>query len=401
MSARHGTALAILAGLLLGCAGVGDRTGLERRPLGPAPASGWVRVVLDGPAQRIRDSLWVGDAGGAPVPFRWAAETDRRRPLPVRRPLLGRDGQGRATAEFTLAAPADGSGRPERVEFQFRCQADGPWAGRVEVRRRRPGGPWLTLDQDPAPVLYDFDDSGRRLNLEVPLDAPDWRITLVPVQGAPRFLEVTALAGPVPADDPGLAEFQPRREALAATGGQRWRFTLPAPERIVGLQLDLAPPAAPCAPVLRRAGDQPGAGAVLPARGRAWNLPALGTRAGRIDLDPVTADALELDLPEGARLREVRIRIRRETLVFPAEAGQAYYLHSGGRVPAAPGTLDDLPGPDAAPDPPLLALGPAGPDPQGQPAVRTAGDRARGWLPWAAGLAVAVLAWAGYRLFRT
>lgn len=390
---------AALAMALLGCAAREDRAGLERRPLGPAPRSGWARVVLDGPAQRARDTLWLGDAGGAPVPFRWAEEAPgRRQPLPVRRPLLGRDGQGRATAEFTLDAPPGGADRPETVEFQFRCRAEGPWAGRVELQRRRPGGPWLSLDRDPAPVLYDFDASGRRLALAVPLDAPDWRITLVPVQGAPRFLEVTALAGP--AADRDLLELQPRREPLPAAGGERWRLALDAPDRIVGLQLALAPPVAPCAPALRLAEAQPGRGRALAARGRVWNLPALRTAAGRIDLDPVLAAGLELDLPAGARLQDARILVRREALVFPAEAGQTHYLHAGGQARSAPGTLAGLPGPDADPDPAVLALGPAGPDPQGLPSARAAGDRARGWLPWAAGLAVAVLAWVGWRLFR-
>ena len=74
-----------------------------------------------------------------------------------------------------------------------------------------------------------------------------------------------------------------------------------------------------------------------------WNLPALNTKASRIALTPVQAKTLTLTLPEGATPQSTRILVRRQTLLFPAEAGQAYALHLGGEAKPAPGSLGALP----------------------------------------------------------
>src|SRR5512145_2909747 len=98
---------ALLATLLLvSCAPKEDRSKLARRPVSPAAASGWARLPLDGEAQRAHRDLWLSDAEGTSIPF----EVEREglwqpRQLELAHVLLGRDGKGRPTAEFTLKFP--------------------------------------------------------------------------------------------------------------------------------------------------------------------------------------------------------------------------------------------------------------------------------------------------------
>ena len=193
--AALGLALAVLA-----CGPREDRSALVRRAVGPAPRSGWARLPLDGPAQAARDSLWLGDDRGRAVAARWAPDrAGQPRPLACSQLLLGRDDRGRPTAEFTLKGPEGWPGVRERLQFQFQCKAAAPWAARVEVQRRLPGSGYLTLEQDPPAVLYDFGPSGRRLDLDLRWEAPGYRITLDPVQGSPQLLGVTVQASPAPA----------------------------------------------------------------------------------------------------------------------------------------------------------------------------------------------------------
>ena len=81
------------------------------------------------------------------------------------------------------------------------------------------------------------------------------------------------------------------------TLGGRARLTLPAEDRIVGLDLVLVPPAAPLRPALRfgEAGETDREGFCSDL---VWNLPALGTKASRIALAPVQARTLTFTLPE-------------------------------------------------------------------------------------------------------
>jgi len=336
------------------------------------------------------------------VAARWAPDrSGLPRPLACSQLLLGRDGQGRPTAEFTLKGPEGWPGARERLQLQFQCKAAAPWAARVEIQRRLPGSGYLTLEQEPPAVLYDFGPSGRRLDLDIRWEAPGYRITLDPVQGAPQLLGVAVQASPAPAATQDSLRLEPRREALGADG-RRWRLHLAAPDRVVGLEVDLEPPVAPCAPRVGLPGTGAAEGPALAATGLLWNLPALGAVATQVSLAPVVTGALDLGLPEGVRLAGVKVLVRREVLLFPAEAGRAYFLHAGGRVKAAPGSLEALPGsPEAFLDLAPLALGPPGPDPQGLGLLETAEDRSRVWLPWAAGLAVLVLGLAALRIFRT
>jgi hypothetical protein len=387
-------ALGLLA--LPACAPDAERAALVRRPLSPAAQAGWARLELDGAAQAARDSLWLGDAQGNPVPARWAGdEPPRERPLDLRRPRLGLDAQGRPVAEFTVQDPGGPQGPSEVLHLTFQCPSGPAWAGRVEAARRQRGSGWIRVPQDPAPVLYDFGASGHHLELTLPWDAQDYRVTLVPVQDAPRFQALSAVARQATPDAPRTLRLEPRREALTSAQGEAWRLSLDGPERVVGLEVRLAPPAAPCAPRLRLEGDN----AVPWTAGLVWNLPALGSVSTDLPLAPRTVRTLRLDLPEGARLESARLLVRREVLLFPAEAGKAYFLHAGGRTRTAPGSLEALPGAPGAAQA-TLALGAPEADPQGLPLLRSAEERSRPWLPWAAGLAVAGLALTAFRLLQ-
>jgi hypothetical protein len=131
-----------------------------------------------------------------------------------------------------------------------------------------------------------------------------------------------------------------------------------------------------------------------------WNLPALNTKSTRIALSPVLAKTLTLTLPEGATPQSVRILVRRQTLLFPAEAGQPYALHLGGELKPAPGSLGALPSIRTLAATTPLVLRAAEPDDQGIPHRETTDQRARPWMPWVAGLALLVLGATAWRLFQ-
>ena len=391
------SALLALA-LLTACAPKVEDAALQRRRLTPAAQSGWVRLPLDGVAQRAKASLWLGNGEGQPVAFLWAEDgLWRPRTLTLDRVLLGKDSQGRPSAEFTLPLPERLRGAaPEQLTLQFQWRSGPPWVAAAEVWRRREGGSMLALDLEPKPVLYDFGGSGSRSSLTIPWDAQSYRVLLTPVSGpAPALQGVTAQACVRWLETEGGETLTPRKEALPGTPGQRWRLSLAAPERVVGLEVLLEPPAAPLAPVLKVDG------ATLAVQGLVWNLPALGSEATRIALTPVSAAAMELELPAGARLRDAKVLVRNQVLLFPAERGGAYFLHSGGRVKGAAGTLTMLPdtGREVFGQAPL-ALGAAEPDPQGLPALEAPGTRTRSWLPWVAGLVMVLLGGVAYRLFK-
>jgi hypothetical protein len=116
----------------------------------------------------------------------------------------------------------------------------------------------------------------------------------------------------------------------------------------------------------------------------------------------VVTDQLMLTLPEGARLDAVKLLIRREVVLFPAEAGKTYFLHTGGRVKRAPGSLAALPESSRAVysrEP--LKLGSGEADPHGLPILIQGAERTRPWLAWVAGLAVLILGFFAWRLLRT
>lgn len=191
-----------------------------------------------------------------------------------------------------------------------------------------------------------------------------------------------------------------------------WQVKLGARERVVGLELQMEAPLAPIHPEVSLP-SRPGRGEIpepdyalrTRCEGLVWNLPALESRSSRVSITPVLTDELELGFPEGARPEGVRVLVRRETLLFPAEAGATYFLHLGGEARKAPGDLGALPDSSRAlyqrkP----LGLGKAEPDPEGASRqvakVDQAAEKSRPWLPWIAGAVVAVLAVVGARLLR-
>ncbi len=398
----------ILAFLLLGCGPTEDRRGLERRPVAPKSDGGWVRLPLDAQAQRGAAKLWLGDAEGQPVPF--LRERDglwEARALDLDRLLLGQDAAGRPTAEFVLRVPATWRIRDrEHLRIELDLSGLAPWVCQAEVQRRLEGGTFLGLTRESPLHVHDLGGAaGASRTLVVPWDAQHYRITLVPAVGkAPfiRSLRVVAATEPRELEaDQVLAPAEAKREV--GSGGERWTLKLPAEERVVGLEVALHPPAAPLRPGVSLPGDgQPGSAPArdLQVQGLVWNLPALDSQANRLGFDPVSTDRLALSLPAGARLRDAKVLVRREVLLFPAEAGRPYYLHLGGGTKTAPGDLGALPPSRTvyARDP--MVLGPPEPDPQGVPRLVTFSERTRPWLPWAAGLAVLLLGGYAVTLFR-
>jgi len=400
----------ILAFLLLGCGPREDRDGLVRRPVAPKSDSGWVRLPLDAEAQRRAGSLWLGDAEGHPVPF--LRERDglwESRSLDLDRLLLGQDAAGEPTAEFLIRIPATWRIRDRehlRIELDLAGQA--PWVCRAEVQRRLEGGAFLGLPRESPLHVHDLGPgAGASRALVVPWDAQHFRITLHPALGkAPTIRSLRVVASTEATEmepDQIVAPADAKRE-FGAGGIERWLLKLPGEERVVGVDLILHPPAAPLQPMLsipaeeKKEGGRPAR--ILPVQGLVWNLPALESRATRLAVAPTLTDRLALALPAGARLQDVKILVRREALIFPAEAGRPYYLHLGGGTKTAPGDLGALPPSRLvyARDP--LKLGAAEADPQGVPRLITFSQRTRPWLPWAAALAAAALAWYAWRLFK-
>lgn len=386
--------------LALACARE-DRASLQRRPLSPAPSSGWARLPLDADAQRQVQGAWIGDATGRSIPFLEAREgLWESRTLPMENLLTGKDEEGRPTVEFSLRLP-EGWRVGEREHLRFDLELDGraPWVAQVQAERQREGGGFITYEP-PSPLhLYDLATSGSRRSLDLPWDGERYRLTLLASQGeAPRIRGLTARAETRPealetelAMD-GVLRPEPGRP-------RAWRLTLPDSQRVVGLDLLLTPPVAPLRPEIR-IGEGPEAETGWSSSDLVWNLPALNTRSSRIAFAPVLAKTLTFTLPEGATPQRVRLLVRRQTLIFPAEAGQAYALHLGGEAKPAPGSLGALPALRALTRTAPLSLGAAEPDDQGIPHREGADQRARPWMPWIAGLALLVLGGAAWRLFR-
>lgn len=395
---RHMAFLLLLLGLA--CARE-DRAALHRRPISPTAASGWARLPLDADAQRQVKGAWLADAAGRSIPFLEVREgLWESRSLPLEHTLTGKDAEGRPTVEFSLKLP-EGWRMGERETLKLDLDLDGPapWVAQVKAERQREGGAFIAYDL-PSPLhLYDLSPSGSRRSLDMPWDGQRYRLTLTASQGeAPRIRGLQA-----------RAETRPEAlEAELALDGtltlepakpHTWRLTLPDADRIVGLDLVLVPPAAPLRPEIS-IGENADDPRSWPCGDLVWNLPALNTKASRIALPPVQAKTLTLSLPEGATPQSVRILVRRQTLIFPAEAGQAYALHLCGEAKPAPGSLGALPSIRTLAASAPLSLGAAEPDDQGIPHHEGPDQRARPWMPWIAGLALLVLGVAAWRLFR-
>lgn len=402
----------LLFGLALGWMGCGpkapeDRARPKRAAVAPAPVSGWARVVLSREAQQGFPDLWIGGSDGASVPF--LVERDglwESRELRLSKLLVGRDASGHPTAEFTLDLPGAWQVRErEHLHLQFDLEGAVPWVARVEVQRRLGEGPGIRLERDEPLHVFDLGEAGRRTDVVIPWDALRHRVTLVPLQGAaPRFKGLRARA----TTEPSLrSEDALETPHWTAEADGTWILALDGPDRIVGADVVLEPPVAPVSPrfsVSTASVDrEPSEGSVrsLAVSGLLWNLPALGSSATRVDLEPITTDRLRLHLPEGARVASVKLRVRRDALLFPAEAGKSYFLHWGGRVKPAPGNLSALPDSSRALyQQAPLAVGPAEVDPQGLPRRLPHEDPLRRGLPWIAGAAVLILGAVALRLLR-
>lgn len=387
--------------LCLACARE-DRASLHRRPISPAPISGWACLALDASAQRQKRGAWIGDAAGHSIPFIEAREgLWESRSLPLENLLTGRDAEGRPTVEFSLKLPEGWQvGERESLKLDLDLEGRAPWVALVKAERQREGGGFIAYDPGSPLHLYDLSPSGSRRGLELPWDGQRYRLTLLASQGeAPRIRGLSARAEARP--EALEAELALDGTFAPEPGRPRtWRLTLPDTERIVGLDLVLTPPSAPLRPELRL-GETTDEDRGWSCSDLVWNLPALNTKSSRIALAPVQARTLTITLPEGASPQGARILVRRQTLIFPAEAGQAYALHLGGEARQAPGSLGALPSIRALASRAPLSLGAPEPDDQGLPRREGADQRARPWMPWIAGLALLVLGAAAWRLFRS
>ena len=386
-----------------------NREALRRKPIKEVSNSGWARLPLDREAQKAFPEIWLGDAQGASIPF--LVERDglwQPRELELEKRALGNDAEGNPTAEFVLKYP---QGWQVREREQLRIDLDlvgvAPWVCRVDVERRQEGGKGITFQRETPLHLFDLGEGGQNCGFSVPWDFKIYRVTLHAAQGvAPRIrgLRVTATTEPS-----ARAEDEAIVCGLEAAGPQEWRLGLEAPDRIIGAEILLNPPVAPVAPEFllpksETTSREPAGKAYEPhlaTTGLIWNLPALDTRASRVGLDPITTDHLNLHLPDGAQPISVKLLVRRDVLLFPAEAGKTYYLHYGGEVKRAPGNLSALPDSSRAvyQQAPLV-LGHSEADPQGLPRKIELPDRTLPWLPWVTGLAVIALAFAAWRLLR-
>lgn len=397
--------------LLAGCAthSPDQRELLRRKPITPAVASGWARLPLDREAQTAFPDLWLSDVRGNRIPY--LVERDglwQPRDLELEKLALGKDAQGRPTAEFVLKFPQGWQVRErEHLRLELALEGAAPWVAQVEVERRQEGGKPITLQRDQPVHVFDLGDAGRHASLSVPWDFKIYRITLIPVQGvAPTFKGIRVIATTEPSARTEDAVVTPRMEPL---GPGEWNLSLDGPDRIMGAEITLNPPVAPVpAHFVQMIPPAPGERdteanreRTVSCSGLVWNLPALATASTRVHLEPVTTDRLRLRLPDGVIPASVKLLVRRDVLLFPAEAGVAYFLHVGGQVQHAPGNLAALPDSSRGLyQREALGLGLAEPDPQGVPKVAPPMEETKPWLPWIAGLAVVAMGLVAWKLFK-
>ena len=180
--------------LLTACARE-DRTYLHRRPISPAPASGWARLPLDAEAQRQVEGAWIGDAAGRSIPFLEAREgLWEARTLPLEHLLTGKDTEGRPTVEFSLKLPEGWRiGERETLKLDLDLEGHAPWVAQVKAERMREGGSFIAYEPAAPLHLYDLSPSGSRRSLDLPWDGQRYRLTLQAAQGeAPRSMVVPA-----------------------------------------------------------------------------------------------------------------------------------------------------------------------------------------------------------------
>jgi hypothetical protein len=219
-----------------------------------------------------------------------------------------------------------------------------------------------------------------------------------------RGLRVTASTWPEQLEADEVVEPQ-RTKAASKSPGDSWLLSLPNAERVVAADVLLKAPVAPVYVSLdaeEKDGSEPKSMALRPmGGGTVWNLPALQTHATRVALDPTIAERMHLQLPENTTLESVKLLIRHEALLLPAEASKPYYLHFGGRAKQAPGNLGALPPSRLVYGRQPLKLMAVEADPQGLGIILQKGDQTRPWLAWVVGLVVLVLGFAAFKLLRS
>ena len=374
-----------------------------RRAIAPSPANGWARVVVDDDGA---DGVWIGDAQGRSVPFLWESDAKWSSiPLQTLHPLFGKDAKGQPTAAFTLHAPEGFSrGDREQVKLDLSLEASAtPWACRVELARRGDGGAFIAVDDDAPRFVYDLGPDRRATSITIPWDADDYRVTLLPVQGAaPKLMGVDASACTLPSElqADGQINLIPGAPINYARGISFKDFG--RTYCLKAIEVTLQSPAAPTSIQVDALPQSPAPDFVLSILGSAtlWNLPALNTINTHIPVQG-EARALLMELPDGVAIQSATAFIRHRRLFFPAEAGQTYFLHLGGLANPAPGSLGELPASSRAfYTGTALALGAAEPDPQAALAAPDPAARLRGFLPWGVGLLILLLGFWGLRLMR-
>jgi len=387
-----------------------DRDALRRKAIAPATTNGWARVPLDREAQKAFPELWLSDAQGNRVPY--LVERDglwQPRELDLEKLAVGTDSKGRPTAEFVLKFPQGWQVRErEQLKIDLELRGAAPWVCRVEVSRRLEGSTSINFQRDIPLHVFDLGDAGTRTSLSVPWDFKIYRITLNTIQGkAPAIKGLRVTATTEPSARPEDAAVSPRLDALSR--GQ-WKLSLDGPDRIIGAEITLNPPVAPGSPrsvqiVTPAPGERDSEvnrERSVSSTGLLWNLPALETTSNRISLEPTTTDCLHLRLPEGAIPSAVKLLVRRDVLLFPAEAGKSYFLHMGGQVQSAPGNLSALPDSSRGIyQREALMLGNSEPDPQGIAKATQPLEGTKPWLPWIAGIAVVALGFVALKLFKS
>jgi hypothetical protein len=425
---------------LIGCEQE-DRSTLKQRSISAPASHGWARLPLDAAAQSQRSSLWIGDESAQAIPYtveRQGLWEPQR--LELERPLYGRNAQGQGSAEFSLKFPDNWRVRErEQLEAQLNIQGEAPWVAEVRVERRFQDGDYTRLETSAPLHVFDLGNGQTSDRITLPWDAQRYRFTLIPRQGNGnlRITQTTITAKTEPGAlqaDQVLVPSQLTKEkdtsthndgtvtaatvAVAAAveeahgylnpaNGDTWLLKLNSQERVIALDLELSAPAAPMAPslsvppsapknMLKRTPED----TYVSIQGLVWNLPALSSKSTRIGIDPTETDRLRIRLPKGANLESAKVLVRRETLIFPAEAGKRYALHFGGGVKEAPGSLGQLPSSRLIYSQAPLQLGPAAEDPQGLPRIITSSERSRPILPWAVGIVVLLLGFFTLRLLK-
>lgn len=383
-----------------------DAAELIRRPIENPSAvqdQGWLRVRLDAQAQRQRDQLWLGDAQGRSTPFvferedLWQTQT-----LELDQILAGKDEQGRPSYEFSVKVPEGWRmGDRRHLELEVELQASTNYVARAIVHRRLEDGAWLESDRDYH--LYDLGSAGHQQKIVVPWDGERYRLVIQPRQGSVQSVEnlkVRAKTVLTALGSTEIAKLSPKPDPKLE---DHWRIELDGSYRVVALDVELVPPVAPVAAQIEVETER-GRSPAFERRAHAnllWNLPALESSATRINIRPTMTDTLRIRLPSGATIESVRVHASNEALIFPAEAGQNYFVHLGGQAQRAPGDLRNLPSSRVLHTANALELGPAQPDPHGIAIEASPSERTRPWLAWIVAAVVAGLGYVAWRLLKS